>query len=145
MIGKLKKFNKKLYDKYDGGARLIVKKYIGDYVKDNPNIYEEDLLLNLDNCKYKYIELQVCAEWKDKIFPYKMPFIYERKIRFSDDTLFLLFNRDFSIFIMFDKKNIINKPERIKRYSRYFVYYFPWRYCLLSATDKLSIELIKIY
>src|SRR5947209_7602699 len=78
--GKIKKFDQKLFDKYDIPARTIVKEKLGALVYDNPDIYGQDLVLNDKECKYKYIELQVCASWiTDDDYPFKKPFVYERK------------------------------------------------------------------
>src|SRR5438132_1694419 len=91
--GKIKKFSHKLYEKYDIPARRIIKERLGEQVADNPNIYDQDMILNMPNCKYKYLELQVCTKWTGDKYPYDKPFVYARKKLFSDDTLFLILNR----------------------------------------------------
>src|ERR1700744_4574759 len=78
LIGKNKKFSQQLYEKYDLPARELIKSKLGDKVKDNPDIYAEDMIIVDPECKYKYIELQVCTDWIGETYPYKYPFVYER-------------------------------------------------------------------
>jgi len=41
--GKHKRFDEKLYKKYDIRARKKIKKKLGDYVKDHPNPYKTEI------------------------------------------------------------------------------------------------------
>jgi hypothetical protein len=45
MLGKIKKFDENLYNKYDIPARELLKEKLGDKIKDNPDIYAEDMLI----------------------------------------------------------------------------------------------------
>ena len=143
--GKIKKFDKKLYDKYDIPARNKIKKQLGEYVKDNPDIYAQDMLLDIPNYKYKYLELQVCAGWTSENYPYKYPYIYERKKYFSEDTLYIIFNKNMTRGLLFNNKSIEEKPHRIKKYSRTYVYDIPWNRILPINIDDLDMETIMLY
>jgi hypothetical protein len=144
-IGKIKKFNQKLYDKYDTPARAIVKEILGDNVEDNPDIYNEDMILKIDNCKYKYLELQVCVNWIDEKYPYSKPFVYARKSKFSEDTLFLILNKAMTHGLIFDRKSLLDIPRRLKLYSRYFVYEVPWYRVMRINLEVMSIETFQLY
>lgn len=143
--GKIKKFDEKLYNKYDIPARVIIKEKLGEIVDDNPDIYAEDLLLNLESCKYKFIELQVCAKWINEKYPHEYPFVFERKGHFSDNTLFIIFNKFMSKGLLFDKESLNKEPKRIKKYSRTFIYDVPWRNVLPFNIEHLDMDLLKSY
>lgn len=145
MIGKIKKFDKKLFDKYDVPARDKIKSRLQNVVADNPDIYAEDMILNIPECKYKFLELQVCARWNEEKFPYDRPFVYARKKTFSNETLFIILNQNMTRGLLFDKKSITNNPRRLKKYSRYYVYEIPWHRILNFSIDDLDIETIKMY
>lgn len=145
VIGKIKKFDQKLYDKYDVPARNKVKEKLKDYVVDNENIYEQDMILNIPDCKYKYLELQACTKWIGDKYPYTKPFVYARKKLFSTDTLFLIVDKKMTKGLLFDQKSLEIKPRRLKKYSRYFVYEIPWHRILQIDLEDLDIELIKMY
>jgi len=55
LIGAHRRFNDVMYNKYDTPARNIIKKQLGDFVKDNPDIYGQDLIITSPTCKYKYL------------------------------------------------------------------------------------------
>jgi hypothetical protein len=142
--GKIKKFNQKLYNKYDTPARELMKEKLGNIVSDNPDIYAEDMLLN--HHKYKFIELQVCADWIEAAkYPYPEPFVFERKGHFSDDTLYIIFDRHFYNGLLFDKKSLEPEPVRTKKYSRYYIYPVQWKNVLRFTVDDLNIDLIDLY
>lgn len=143
--GKNKKFDEKLYLKYDQPARQIIKEKLGEIIKDNPDIYAEDLILNDEKCSYKYIELQVCANWIQENYPYNYPFVYERKGHFSDDTLFIIFNRNMTKGLIFDKKSLNKEPKRIKKYSKTFIYDVPWRRVLQFYIKHFDIDMLRSY
>ena len=42
--------------------------HVKEKVKDNPNIYKQDLIILDKNSKYKYLELQVDTKWINKKF-----------------------------------------------------------------------------
>ena len=54
--GKHKAFDQQLYDKYDTSARNKIKEIFKDFVKDNPNIYAQDLIITYEDYKYQFIE-----------------------------------------------------------------------------------------
>ena len=143
--GKIKKFNQFLYDRYDQPARKIIKDILGDSVCDNPDIYAEDMVLNLEDCQYKYIELQVCAEWELEKYPHEKPFVYERKGHFSDKTLYIIFNKYMTRGLLFDKNSLDKTPKRIKKYSRFFVYEVPWKHVVQFITESLDKDTFLLY
>lgn len=145
MQGKIKVFNKDLHDKFDKKARDIIKNKLGDSVSDNPNIYGEDMLFNDKSLPCKYIELQVYGNWKEKQFPSNLPYVYERKMKFSDSTLFVCFNASYDRVIMFSRKSIHPKKYKLEKYSREFVNYVPWSKVLNIEIDELHVETIKKY
>lgn len=144
-IGKIKKFSSILYQKYDIPARNKVKEKLSDCVQDNPNIYEQDMILNIPEYKYKYLELQVCTKWINDKYPYDKPFVYARKKLFSEDTLFLIFDKHITMALLFDQKSLLPEPRRLKKYSRYFIYEVPWHRILTINLDDLNIETLKLY
>lgn len=146
LVGKHKKFDKRLYEKYDLPAREVVKSKLKDFVIDNPNPYEQDLVITKDNYKYKYIELQVCTAWVGDKIPYDNVYVFERKARYGDDTLFITLNKHLTQAYVFDAisfKN--NKPRRIKKYSRYYVYDVPWNRIMEINIDCLDMESLMLY
>lgn len=145
LVGKIKKFSPLLYEKYDIPARNKVKSKLLEYVEDNPNIYEQDMILKIPECRYKYLELQVCIKWVGDKYPYDKPFVYARKKLFSEDTLFLIFDRHMTLGLLFDKKSLLDEPRRLKKYSRSFVFEVPWNRILSINIDNLDIDTIKMY
>jgi hypothetical protein len=138
-------FNQDLFDKYDKKARDIVKMMLPNNINDNPNIYGEDLILYGTKTPYKYIEVQVCGVWKSDKYPYKCPFVYARKMKFSKYTLFITFNNTYTKFIMFSYNVISKIPSRLKKYDREMVNYVSWyNACLLDVND-LTLENIYNY
>jgi hypothetical protein len=77
-----------LSNNFDTNARNKIKEKFGNFIIDNPNIYGEDMVVVNKKIPFKFIELQVYGKWKDK-FPATMPYIYERKLKFSKKTLFI--------------------------------------------------------
>jgi len=145
LAGKIKKFDIKLYNKYDIPARNIIKKKLGELVLDNPDIYKEDMLLNIPSSKYLYLELQVCTSWNQDKYPYAKPYIYERKKSFNINTLYIIFNRNFTKGLLFDNKSIEAKPRRLKKFSRSFVYDIPWYRILPINIEDLDADTLLIY
>lgn len=139
--GIVTKFDQKLFDKYDIPARNIIKNKLGDFVLDNPNIYGEDLIIKNDKCKYKYLEIQVYAEWDIK-FPYTYPFIYARKMRYSEDTLFVVLNKNMTKCILFNRKSVSNHSKRIRKYSREIINLIPWNAVLQIEIEDLTNDII---
>jgi len=145
MCGKIKKFDEKLYNKYDLPAREIVKQKLGEYVDDNPDIYAEDMILKIPDCKYNFLELQVCTTWINQNYPYSKPYVFERKKKFCETTLFMIFSRDMTRVLIFDQKSLCDKPRRLKKYSREYVYEVPNNKILQFITDDMTCETIKLY
>ena len=144
--GKHSCFDKKLYEKYDLPAREIIKKALGEFVKDNPDPYRQDLVITDKDFKYKYIELQVCTNWINDQFPYKNVYIYERKNIYGADTLFITLDKHMTQGYVFDGESYdFNKPKRLKKYSREFVYDIPWHRVMYFMVDKITPDDLKLY
>lgn len=144
--GKHPAFSQRLFEKYDIPARERIKRVLHDCVTDNPDIYKQDFIINDNECKYKYLEIQVCPSWIGDDYPYEMVTLHERKSCYGKDTLFLTLNHDLSkchIFSVddFAKLNI----HRIKKYSREYVYDIPWCRVMTVYTDVLDMDTIKLY
>lgn len=143
--GKHKVFDQGLCDKFDKPAREKIKNILGDFVIDNPNIYAQDLVINDPTYKYKYLELQVCANWIEN-YPYEKVFIYERKFHYDIDTLFITLNKDLSKGFVFDAQSFkLSKPHRFKKYAREFVYDVPWNRIMQVCLDDFDIQTLKLY
>ena len=146
LIGKHSKFNQELFEKYDTPARNVVKNALGEFVVDNPDKYHQDLIITDEHFKYKYIELQVCSNWVNERFPFDNVYVYERKCHYHNDTLFITLNKAMTKGVLFDAKSFKNnKPRRIKKYSREFVYDVPWNKILPFSIDDLTPQLIGLY
>ena len=145
MTGKVKVFDKNLSNKYDVKARQIIRDLLGKGVMDNPKTYGEDILVLTDQIPYGYIELQVYGKWTDDKFPKPMPYIYERKMKFNPNTLFICFNASFEKAIIFSKSCINEKKHRPKKYSREFIHYVPWHKTMTIDVSKLSYDKILSY
>lgn len=143
--GKTKKFDQNLCNKYDIEARNTVKYILKDAVKDNENIYGEDLIFTTDKVPFKYLELQVESSWNTENFPYLYPFVYARKMKFSNDTLFIIFNKEMTELLMFSKCSIDKEPSKLKKYARENVHYVSWNKTLRIQTPNLSIDIIRTY
>lgn len=144
--GKRKIFSQELFDKYDLPAREVIKNALKEFVADNTDIYMQDLIITDPEFKYKYIELQVCADWIGVNYPHDSVYVYERKHRYGDDTLFITLNKCMSKGFIFDAKSFKDlKPRRIKKYGREFVYDIPWNRIMPFIVSNLNIDLIKMY
>src|SRR3990172_2816883 len=116
--GKHSCFNVELYNKYDRPAREKIKQALGTFVKDNPDLYKQDLVITDKKFKYKYIELQVCTAWINEDFPHDKVYIYERKNIYGSDTLFMVLNKELTKGYIFDGLSYdYHKPKRLKKYS----------------------------
>lgn len=145
MVGKIKIFDQELSDRYDKRSRVIVKSKLGPAVRNNPDKYAEDMIVVTKRIPYGYIELQVYGKWTEDKFPYDSPFIYERKLKFCETTLFICFNASYDKLVMFSRTSVHPKRYRVKKYSREFIHYVPWSKAITLDTDKLSIEYIRQY
>ena len=144
--GRKSNFDIKLFYKYDIPAREVVNKYFGESVMDNPNPLAPDLLILDKDSNYKYLELQVCTKWVNK-FPYDNVYIFERKVKYGLDCLFLVLNRSMTEGYVFDIRSLqFQKPRRIKKYSRDFVFDIPWKSCIkISLENDLADDILKYY
>lgn len=143
--GKIKQFDQNLSDKFDIRSRDIVKECLKDLVDDNPDIYGEDLIVRSKDIPYGYIELQVYGKWDSNNFPYNQPFIYERKMKFCENTLFICFNKSFDEIIIFSRKHVNPKKYRVKKFSREYICYVPWTSVIRVKIEELNLKLIRIY
>lgn len=124
IAGKYKKFDQELCDKYDKPARELVKQKLGEFVEDNPNIYEQDMILH--HKKYKFLELQVCGSWINKQYSEKTIKIFIRKARYGLDTAFITFSKDLDWGYIYDRASFQNcKPKRVAKYSKIYVFELP--------------------
>ena len=145
MLGKIKKFDEKLYNKYDIPAREILKNKLGDKIKDNPDIYAEDMIIDDIDCKYKFLEIQACADWIGEKYPHNKAFVFERKGHFDDKTLFILFDKHLTKALLFAKTSLETIPVRTKKYSRYYKYEVPWNKVVTVHMENFSIEDIYLF
>ena len=145
MLGKIKKFDENLYNKYDIPARELLKEKLGDKIKDNPDIYAEDMLIEDEECKYKFLEIQACADWIGDKYPHEKPFVFERKGHFNDKTLFILFDKHLTKALLFAKTSLEETPVRTKKYSRYFKYEVQWNKVVSIHMENFSIEDIYLF
>lgn len=145
-IGKHKRFDQKLFDIFDVPAREKIKKLFPEYVEDNSDPYGQDLLLKIPECKYNFLEIQVCANWETEKYPHKTLFVYERKNKYCDKTLFLTMNRFLTRGYLFDTKSFKDsKPRRLKKYSREYVYDIPWYKACYVDIDCLDKETFQLF
>lgn len=145
MLGKIKKFDEKLYNKYDIPARELLKKKLGDKIKDNLDIYAEDMIIDDIDCKYKFLEIQACADWIGEKYPHNKPFVFERKGHFDDKTLFILFDKHLTKALLFAKTSLEKIPVRTKKYSRYYKYEVPWNKVITVHMDNFTIDDIYLF
>ena len=145
MLGKIKKFDENLYNKYDIPARDILKSKLGDKIKDNPDIYAEDMIIDDIDCKYKFLEIQACADWIGEKYPHNKPFVFERKGHFDDKTLFILFDKHLTKALLFAKTSLEKIPVRTKKYSRYYKYEVPWNKVITVHMENFSIEDVYLF
>lgn len=145
MSGKIKVFDQRLADRYDVKPRSIIKEKLGELIIDNPDKYGEDMVVLTDEIPYGYIELQVYGKWKEEEFPYESPFVYERKMKFCETTLFICFNSTYEKLVMFSRDSVHPKRYRAKKYSREFVHYVPWNKAMTLSTENLCMDIIRRY
>lgn len=144
--GQHKLFDQKLCDTYDAPARKVLKNVLGEFVEDNPNLYQQDMIINSSNCKYKYLEIQVCTTWEKQEYPHKTLFVYERKSKYGPDTLYITLNRFMTRGFLFDRDSFSGlKPRRLQKYSREFVYDVPWHRVMPVFIDCLDKETVESY
>lgn len=148
IAGKYKKFDQDLCDKFDLPARNIIKQVLKENISDNPNLYEQDMILH--NCKsktgstkYAFLELQVCGEWVGDIFPRNFVYVYVRKARYGADTLFLTLSKDMERGYLFNRESFkFSKPVRYQKYSKFFIFQVPWENVKLVTIKDLNIDIL---
>lgn len=146
LIGLHSKFSQEQHDKYDIPARNRLKEVLGDILIDNPNIYEQDMIINIPDCKYKYLEIQVCANWIYPEYPHDKLYVYERKGKYGPDTLFITMNKILTRGIMFSRDSLEDTPRRLKKCSREYVYDIPWYKSVevcIEYLDELTFVMFK--
>jgi len=147
--GSVKKFDDKLHSKFDIEAREMLKNILGSNIKDNDDIYGEDMIFDVQNTPkkfpYKYLEVQVFSQWSEDKFPYIFPFVYSRKMRFSQSTLFVTFNKYLSEVIIFSRSSLSEEPSKLKKYDRENVNYVPWSKAMRLKTCDFTIKNIWLY
>lgn len=127
-------------------ARTKIKEILGDFVKDNENEFQQDLIITDPECRYKYLEIQVCAGWLNGPYPYETLTIYERKQHYGLDTLFMTLNKNLTHCYIFDRKSFSDtKLHRLKKYSREYVYDVPWSKALKIDLECLDAFTINLY
>jgi hypothetical protein len=147
LVGKRSVFCQQQFDKYDIPAREKIKNALCDFVLDNPDIYQQDLLItDTEYTKYKFIEIQVFTYWNDNTIPSCGVFVYERKAKYDEDTLFITLNKNMNTCLIFDAQSFkFSKPRRLKKYSREYVYDIPMNRILTVSLDKLTPKFIKTF
>lgn len=147
LIGKRRVFDQDLFNKYDIPAREKVKLALSDFVIDNPDEFQQDLIIIDENYKkYKFIEIQVFTYWTTDYTPEGDVFVYERKAKYEYDTLFITLNKDMTACLIFDAESFkYTKPRRLKKYSREYVYDIPKFRIVTVKLDRLTPEYIKKY
>ena len=134
-------FDEQLFKQYDIPPRKKIKEILGNFISDNPDPYKQDFVINSQECKYQFIEFQVCVNWKDD-YPYDFLYIYERKRKYGDDTLFLTLNKNFTKGYLFDTSKI-NNFRNLDKYPNVWVYTIPLNdatFINLLLLDKHIIE-----
>jgi hypothetical protein len=147
LVGKHTYFNKNMYEKYDIPAREKLLNLMGDVLIENPDIYNQDFIINdkLCKCKYKYLEVQVNANWEKINYPDSVISVYERKGKYDNDTLFITLNKIMTRGYIFDRKSFSNKPRRLKKYSREFVYDIQFNQAILVELECLDVLTFELF
>ena len=122
-----------------------MKEKLKDNIIDNPDQYAEDMIIVDKNCRFRFLEIQACAEWIGEKYPHEMPFVYERKGHFDINTLFILFDKHMTQGFMFAREALNKEPVRIKKYSRFFIYQVPWSKVVSFHTCNLSMDDIYLF
>lgn len=143
--GEIKVFDQNLFDRYDKTSRVIIKKKLEGFVMDNPDIYGEDIIVTSDDIPYEYIELQVYGKWNSQNYPYFTPFVFERKMRLAESTLFICFSADYKRIVMFSKKVLTKKKYKIKNYPQELIHYVTVGRAVFLNTEDLNVDVIKKY
>ena len=106
---------------------------------DNTNPFEQDFVINTSS-KYKYLEIQVCTKWGNNKFPYEYIYIFERKLKYRQNTLFLTLNKTLTMGYIFDIKHLC-EPYYLKNGEK--LCQVPWnktKFVLIGLLDKFDLE-----
>ena len=119
-----KRFDKDLFDKYDGIGRDAAKNYylgLGYEICDNKNKYGPDLVLYHSGVFVAYIECEVKRKWIDSKFPDKLVRFPERKIKYltGEKIYFFMTNISGSSALIVDGKEL--KVDSLKEFKNSFV------------------------
>lgn len=138
-----------LCERIDKKSRTIVKQKLGDAVKDNPDKSGEDMIVVSKKIPYSHIDLQVYGKWTEDKFPYEFPFIYNKKMEFSNKTLFICFNATYDKLIMFSKSVVSLEGQKEKKGNTkkliHFVPMVPLSNTMIITTNNLNIDIIRNY
>jgi len=137
--GFVKRYDENLKIKYDDPIRKKLKDILGDVIIDNPDPYQQDFIITNKECAFKYLEVQVCANWVHT-YPYDKLFIYSRKTKYDNDTLFLTVSKTLKEGYLFRMCDVVKKPRRLKKYSREFVNDIPWSEAMKVYIDYFDEE-----
>ena len=103
------------------------------------------MIIDYIDCKYKFLEIQACADWIGEKYPHNKPFVFERKGHFDDKTLFILFDKHLTKALLFAKTSLEKIPVRTKKYSRYYKYEVPWNKVITVHMENFSIEDVYLF
>ena len=93
-----KPFSLRLHNKYDGPARLTTLKYIVG-TTDNTDKYGVDILYNGGKF-FDKIEVQTISH-RNFIYNYKLLTIFKRKDRYSNNTIYITYNHNYTACYIF--------------------------------------------
>ena len=100
------KFNQSIFNKTDKIARNTLINILPSRLKNNDDKYGVDLIF--DTRIYNHIEVEVVLSWSDDK---KGPFggnvkLFERKLRYDNDTLFIQLNNKQTKLVIFSRKHV---------------------------------------
>ena len=143
MQGEYKKFDKKLFEKFDNSARERTKQFLrsqGCEVVDNPNQYGVDLIAEKNGKKY-FVECEVKNVWSGKKFPpyFKDVQLPARKEKFfGNQTAFFIWNKELDNAVYFWSSEIKHlKPQVVgNKYMKKGEKFFKIPLDLVNMVDK---------
>ena len=100
------KFNQSIFNKTDEIARNTLINILPTRLKNNDDKYGVDLMF--DTRIYKHIEVEVVLSWgNDKDGPFGGNVkLFERKLRYDNDTLFIQLNNKQTKLVIFSRKHV---------------------------------------
>jgi hypothetical protein len=63
-------------------------------------------------------------------------------MRYSEDTLFVVLNKDMTKCILFNRKSVSNHSKRLRKYSRELINLIPWNAVLQLEIEDLTNDII---